>query len=343
MSVITVCGEISEKNLGITDIHEHILSDFSKNYEPPEETMDHSEAEQKVTLNNLGKVTLNPAAIKDNLILSDEQMAILELEEFRKAGGRTVVDPTTVDMGRDPLALRRIATAVNINIITSTGYYLHNYNPGKLKKMTSEVIEEEMSREIQEGIGDTGVRAGIIGEVGTSCRIFPTEKKVLVASARVNKKLGVPVMVHVDPQKRLAMEALDILSKHGANLKKVSICHMDSNFFEDEYYKAVLRRGAYIEFDTFGEHFCLHPNYGPSDLDRVKALIRLIEKGHVHSLMLGCDICLKCRLRRYGGWGYDHLLNNVVPAMKRLGVSETEINIMLIENPKKYLTLAPSL
>ncbi|KKK65964.1 hypothetical protein LCGC14_2968830, partial [marine sediment metagenome] len=77
------------------------------------------------------------------------------------------------------------------------------------------------------------------------------------------KNLGVPVIVHTDSKSRLALEALHLLSEAGADLSKVSICHLDSGFFEDQYYEDILKTGARIELDTFGENFCLHPNYGP--------------------------------------------------------------------------------
>jgi phosphotriesterase-related protein len=133
------------------------------------------------------------------------------------------------------------------------------------------------------------------------------------------------------------MEILDLLSGEGADLSKVSMCHMDSDFVDSPYHEGILKTGAKIEFDTFGENFCLHPNYGPSDLDRIKSLCTLLGKGYVRQLMLGCDICLKCRLHAYGGWGYDHLLRNVIPAMKRLGISDHEIEIMFIQNPREFL------
>jgi phosphotriesterase-related protein len=181
------------------------------------------------------------------------------------------------------------------------------------------------------------VRAGIIGELGSSERIYPEEEAALQAAARVNRSLGVPLMVHTDPRSRLAPAALAMLEGAGADLGKVSICHLDSAFFEPQYYEAILDTGAYLEFDTFGENFCLHPNYGPSDLDRIKALCRLLERGWLRQILLGCDVCLKCRLHRYGSWGYDHLLTNVVPAMRRLGIGAAEIDTMLGENPGKYL------
>ena len=194
-----------------------------------------------------------------------------------------------------------------------------------------------MRREIEEGIGDTGVRAGIVGELGTSASIHPDEKKALIAAAHLHRSFGVPLMVHTDPHSRMAPSALSILEKAGADLGKVSVCHLDSAFFEPAYYDEILATGAYIGFDTFGENFCLHPNYGPSDLDRIKALCRLVDRGFAGQILLGCDVCLNSRLHRYGGWGYDHLLTNVVPAMRRLGLGTAELAAMLEESPSVYL------
>jgi phosphotriesterase-related protein len=173
--------------------------------------------------------------------------------------------------------------------------------------------------------------------LGTSSKIHPDEQKVLIAAARLNRSLGVPLMVHTDPQSRMAPAALSILERAGADLGKVSICHLDSAFFEPDYYEEILATGTYIEFDTFGENFCLHPNYGPSDLDRVKALCRLLERGYARQILLGCEVCMKSRLHRYGGWGYDHLLTNVVPAMRRLGIGTAQLDTMLRDNPSEYL------
>jgi phosphotriesterase-related protein len=336
LKVRTVTGDVAPGDLGITDIHEHILCDFSRNFEPDPARPELRQAE--VGLQTLGILTHNPLAIPDNLVLFDEALAIEELAACRRAGVGTVVDPTTEELGRDPLALRRISEATGRHIVACTGQYVHAFLSEELRRRTPEQLEEAMTREISDGIGDTGVKAGFIGELGSSERIYPEEETALRAAARVNRSLGVPLMVHTDPQSRLAPDALAILEGAGADLGKVSVCHLDSAFFEPRYYEAILTTGAYLEFDTFGENFCLHPNYGPSDLDRIKALCRLLERGCLRQLLLGCDVCLKCRLHRYGSWGYDHLLTNVVPAMRRLGIGAAEIDAMLRENPQKYLT-----
>jgi len=333
MAVITVGGEIPPEQLGITDIHEHMLCDLTKNYE----SIAGVEAEAKVELATLGIVTNNPSAIKDNLILDDVDLAIAELLEFGKAGGRTVVDLTTAEFGRNPGALRRIAEATGINIITCTGRYVEAYQSSEVKRMSVEALQDEMLREIRVGIGESGVRAGVIGEIGTSERLYPEEAKVLVAAARVNASEGAPIAVHTNPKSRLAMDILDLLSSNGADLSKVALCHLDSDFVEVSYFEDIFNTGANIEFDTFGENFCLHPNYGPSDLDRVKSLCSLLERGYLGQIMLGCDVCLKCRLHAYGGWGYDHILSNVLPAMKRYGISGEEIETLLVGNPRDFL------
>jgi phosphotriesterase-related protein len=247
------------------------------------------------------------------------------------------VEVSTRELSRDPLGLRLISEATDLHIVACTGHYIHAFLPPIQAERSVEEIADNMSREVLAGIDDTGVRAGIIGELGTSERIYPEEERALQAAARVNRNLGAPLMVHTDPQNRMALEALDILRSAGADLTKVSICHMDSAFMEDAYLEDILATGAYIELDTFGENFCLHPNYGPSDLDRVKLLSRLIDRGYVSQIMLASDVCLKCRLHAYGGWGYDHLLTNAVPAMKRYGITDADLDTMFVNNPKKYL------
>jgi phosphotriesterase-related protein len=340
MSVMSVTGEISAKDIGTTSIHEHILCNFIKNHEPLPGREGKALTGQQVSVENLGVITQNPLAIKDNLVLSDENAAKSELAFFKKAGGRTIVDLTTVELGRDPVALKNIARSLDINIVTCTGHYIHSFKDSRVRHLSIEEIVDHMMKEITSGIDNTGIRAGIMGELGTSEKIYPDEEKVLLAAANVNRTTGVPIMVHTDPQNRIATEAVRILLNKEVNPQKISICHMDSNFFEETYYREVLSKGVYIEFDTFGEHFCLHPNYGPSDLDRIKTLRKLINEGFVDHIMLGNDVCLKCRLRRYGGWGYDHLLTNVVPAMKRWGITDKQINTMLVENPRRYLDVS---
>ena len=338
MSVNTVNGEIDANELGVTDVHEHIFGNFLKDFRKPQEATKQYLAEQKVSMENLGILNINQFAIKDNLVLNDEKLAESELLEFKKAGGRTVVDATPAYVGRDPIALKRVSNALGINIIASTGFYRKRYHPHKVQRMSVEEISDWMTKEIEVGISDTGIRAGMIGELGTSEVIHPDEEKVLIATARVNKKLGVPVMVHLEPWKSLAMDVLKILSKNGANLEKVYLCHLDDSFYNYEYYESIIKTGAYIGFDTFGEFAILDPTFRcPSDDERIETLLKLLDDGYGEKILVGSDICRKRQLHKYGGWGYDHFLSNVLPVLRKKGITKELEKMLTIENPKNYL------
>ena len=348
MSIMTVNGRIDKDDLGVTDMHEHVFFNGLADYENSREGCKGYSPEDKVSIENLSIIGVNPIAIKDNMIILDERLAENELMEFKRAGGKTIVDLTTFDIGRNPIALRRISNALNLNIITTTGYYREKFHPPKVKKMTVEELSEEMIREIEIGIDDTDIKAGIIGELGTSETILPNEKKVLIAAAKVNKKLGTPIAIHIDPitnliepSKRVALEVLEILSKNGANLGKVYFCHMDCDFYEFEYYKKIIKTGAYIGFDAFGE-VCISTGtvYGaPSDGYRVKTLLKLIDKGYIEKILIGNDTWSKAQLHKYGGFGYDHFLSNIVPFIKKRGSTNEQLNILLVENPKRFLNV----
>jgi phosphotriesterase-related protein len=138
MKVRSVTGDVPPADLGITDIHEHILCDFSRNFEPDAAHPELRDA--RVTLQTLGLLTHNPLAIADNLVLSDEALAVEELAAYRRAGIGTVVDLTTEELRRDPLALRRISEATGIHIVTCTGQYIHSFLPGELRRRSLEQI-----------------------------------------------------------------------------------------------------------------------------------------------------------------------------------------------------------
>ncbi len=333
--VHTVLGPVPAAELGWTDIHEHILCNLSPNAQPDPGSPQLLTA--PVTVQCAGILSHNPLSMADNLVLSDEALAAEELAFCGKAGITAIVDPTTRQFGREPAALRRISNVAGIHLIASTGRYVQSFLPETERGRSVEDLEEEMLREVTEGMDGSGVRAGIIGELGTSEIIHPDEERTLVAAGRVNRRTGAPLMVHTDPHSRVAPRALALLERAGADLRRVSICHIDSSFLEKEYLEAILATGAFVELDTFGENFCLHPGYGPSDLDRIKMLLGLLDRGFVRQVMLGCDLCMKSRLHAFGGWGYDHLPTNVLPAMRRLGIGAADLEAMLRDNPARFL------
>ena len=207
--------------------------------------------------------------------------------------------------------------------------------------MTETEIAEEMLREINEGVD--GVKAGVIGEIGISEVFDEAERRVLRAAAIAQKKSGVGILLHINPWTVNGLEAVSILLEQDVAPDRIAVSHIDVENRE-EYVLALLEQGVFVEFDNFGKEYYVEADarregYGcfVSDLQRVSFLQLLIQKGYLKQILLSCDVCLKTLLRTYGGWGYDHLLRNVLPMMREAGISENEINTMLKENPADFL------
>ena len=339
--VESVTKTLTENELGTVTTHEHVLLDLTAFYQAlPVEGIE-DPATQKVEMWNLGILSRDCYALKDNLLLDDEQVAIDELNFFKNAGGTTVVDASLDGIGRDPEALVRISKATGLNIIMGTGFYVGETHPKALDDMTDEEIGELMVKELNEGVN--GVKAGYIGEIGISEIFDDKERRVLRAAAHAQKKTGVAINVHINPWTINGLEAVDILLDKGVAPEKICVSHIDVENRE-EYIYALLKKGVYVEFDNFGKEYYIkrevrNSGYGlfVHDIDRVKLLKKMIDDGYLSQILLSCDVCLKNLLHKYGGWGYDHLLTNVVPMMEDEGITNEQIETMLKINPKNWL------
>src|SRR5258705_13020627 len=177
--VQTVLGAVAPSAIGITLPHEHLLIDFKVMFAEPATASDKGRAWEPVSLGNLGWVRQNFNANLDNLRLLDEQVAQDEILLFKHAGGRTVVDPTPKTIGRDPLALARIARATGLNVIMGAGYYVNASHPPDMDRRTVDDLAREMIADITSGVGDTVVHSGLIGGVGTTQPRTDSEQRVL--------------------------------------------------------------------------------------------------------------------------------------------------------------------
>lgn len=339
--VESVTKTLNENDLGVVTTHEHVLLDLTAFYQALPVAGIDDPATQKVEMWNLGILSRDCYALKDNLLLDNEQVAIEELNFFKNAGGNTVVDASLDGIGRDPEALVRISKETGLNIIMGTGFYVGETHPKALDSMTDEEIGELMVKELTVGVN--GVKAGYIGEIGISEIFDDKERRVLRAAAHAQKKTGVAINVHINPWTTNGLEAVDILLSKGVDPKKICISHIDVENRE-EYIYALLQKGVYVEFDNFGKEYYIkrevrNSGYGlfVHDTDRVKLLKKMIDDGYLAQILLSCDVCLKNLLHKYGGWGYDHLLSNVVPMMEDEGITNEQINTMLVENPKAWL------
>jgi phosphotriesterase-related protein len=344
MGVITVAGVIEAKKLGVTAAHEHIFCDYSKDYvEPPERIKkifreQDIDLEHGVTLNNYGWLMREPLWSIDNQILSDFQDAKEELLILRKAGVRSVLDPTNIGVGRNPAALRRLSSELNMHFVTCTGYYRNKFHPPEVENLSIEEIEALMYQELMVGIGGTDIRAGVMGELGTTGeQIYPRERKVLVAAGRVNARTNAPIMIHTEGRREVVLEALAILKENGANLEKVHICHVNGA----SYWEDILKTGASIGMDCFGSNFNVDSELVilETDLKRIRDLKRVVDAGYARKVIVGNDVCMKMRLHKYGGWGYDHFITNLKPYMLKEGITEEQWHDLLVESPRCFLDL----
>lgn len=344
MAIQTVTKTISREDLGIITPHEHIFIEltpfFDENQVLPD-GIDPKTAE--VTMDKLGILNRHPYALRENLIMMDFETQKKEILRFKKAGGTTIVDATMPGIGRNPQWLKRISEETGINVVMGTGFYVYSSHPEQLKAMTEEEIARLMVQEITQGVDGTGIKAGIIGEIGISEIFNDDERRVLRASAIAHKETGVAVLVHINPWTTNGIEAAQILLDSGVKPEKIAISHID---VQDDmtYIKQLLDMGVYVEFDNFGKEYYVNrevrnAGYGlfVHDTDRVACVKALIDAGYKKQLLLSCDVCLKTCLRTYGGWGYDHVLTNIVPMLEDEGVSHEDIMLMLSENPARFL------
>jgi phosphotriesterase-related protein len=337
--VVTVMGPIAPSAMGVTLPHEHLISDVS-NYPPePDSAVARALSRRPVDITLLGALKRNPHAVRDNLRLDDVELAIREASCFKRAGGNTIVEVTPIGVGRDARALRAISAATGLNVVMGTAYYDKVLQPPVVAQMSQGDIADVFVGELAEGVDGTGIRAGIIGELGLSSPIHPEEEKVLRAAACAQKETGAAISVHLFFG-REGKDALRILREEAADLERVIMCHVD-NRLELDYHKALADSGATLEFDGFGIEWYTDQwdVYPPRDTERIATLARLLDAGYVSQLLLSQDIFTKMQLRQYGGWGYDHILTNVVPMFKRAGISETQVQVMMVHNPARLLAI----
>jgi phosphotriesterase-related protein len=144
------------------------------------------------------------------------------------------------------------------------------------------------------------------------------------------------------------LKALDIVKRHGARLDRVSINHIDVDIDLD-YCTQLLETGAFIEFDDFGKEYFIDRRFRgfaggvfARDFERVQAVKALIDAGYLRQILISNDVCLKTLLHKYGGWGYDHILTNVVPMMLDEGITQEQIDVLVRDNPRRFLSMEGS-
>ena len=148
--------------------------------------------------------------------------------EFRKNGGSTVVEVTSIGIGRDPLALRRVSNATGLNVVMGAGWYQKLCHPANMDQRTVEDMTEEIIRDITVGVGETGIRSGLIGEVGLDGDpLTENEFKSIRASARASRATGAAISLHYGGMGREKLEVMSVLGEEGADMSRIIFGHSD--------------------------------------------------------------------------------------------------------------------
>lgn len=334
--VMTVTGTIPTSELGVTLMHEHILNDCRCWWHAPKTADRQYLADSFVCIEILSELRQDPFVNKHNITLDDEPLAILELKDFAAHGGRTVVEPTCQGIGRDPRALKRIAEASGLNIIMGAGYYLGSSHPAKVAGMSIDQIADEIVQEATVGVDGTDIKIGLIGEIGVSADFTAEEEKSLRAAARAQMRTGLPLMIHLPGWFRLGHKVLDIAEEEGAELRHTVLCHMNPSHDDLGYQQELASRGAFLEYDMIGMDFFYADQQVqcPSDEEVARAIVRLVAEGFIDRILLSHDVFLKMMLTRYGGNGYAYILKHFLPRLKRHGLSDRELEILMCDNPR---------
>lgn len=302
MYIQTVLGKLEPQELGVCACHEHLYVDLSR-------------------------VKKN-----EDTCLQDIELVTEDLESFAALGGKAIVEVTNEGMGRDAEQLAEISRKTGLQIIASTGCYKDPFIPDDKKKWSRDQFAEWMITEIKDGIGETGIKPGVIGEIGSSLNEFkPIETELFHGAIEAAKTTKLPLSTHTTLG-TCALEQINLFQKEGLFLEKVIIGHQDLNT-NDEIVLEVLNSGAFAAMDTIGKE-----NYR-ADEDRIRSLLSFIEKGFEDQLLLSSDLTRKSHLKSLGGQGYDIVLRSFIPALKSHGVSGSIINKLLVANPQKAFSI----
>ena len=343
-AIMSVDGPVPADEVGIALTHEHLLSNSSCWLSLLEDDDAEGFAELPVTTENWRAMRSRSCENRDNLSLDDADLAASELGEFLAAGGRTVVDVTSVGMSRDPLGLRAISRATGTQIVMGAGVYCEVSHPDWVAETSTADLTRMIEREVTEGVD--GVRAGIIGEIGVNGQdrhgryvgeITPEEDRSLRAACRASRSTGAALLVHLPNRASALAPVMALIEEEEVSADRVVLGHM-SSVPDFEKHLEALERGYWIAYDDFGMEL-ENPWFADvGDARRIDWVLDVFERGHGGRLLISHDVWCKVMLTRFGGNGYAHILKTIVPQLRSRGFEDRDVQTLLVDNPAEILT-----
>jgi len=340
----TVLGPIMPDDLGITMTHEHLLMDIPVYETHPEEASKSRFKTGSWNFEMISKGNELWSVNRNNLTLNDENEIIEQVLDYKYSGGNSLVDCTNYDLAQDPNGLTRISRATGLNIIMGCGHYVPAAHPNDIESKTKDDLTKRMVRDIVDGIGDTNIRPGIIGEIGNIWPITEIQQRLLESAADAHKETGLPILIHPGSDDRSPLKIIDILVNCDVAPEAIIMGHLDFaiQYKSRETLDELAQTGCFMEYDIFGfeeSGLFVRGNYGElsNDHKRIDTIIFLLDKGYGNQLVVGQDVCLKRHQSKYGGKGYSHILKTIVPKMLNIGVSKSDVDNILVNNPANAL------
>lgn len=344
MFVSTVSGPTAPRSLGVTLPHEHLIASFAT----PEESDDGwrrlgrarptaaAEAafyEAAVGIEMLGALNLG-AANRDNLRLDHELLAIAEAGEFGRLGGGAIVDQTSIGLGRNPGALRRIAEATGLAVVMGAGWHHPAWSP-ELAERTPESLVAQIVSEIERGVD--GIRAGLIGRIGALDPACAADRGLLIAVAAAARQTGAPVSITRGATVADTLDVLDVLEAEGVEPSAVAVGDGAGLLARPDELDAVLARGVFVQFDQLGDIPTILTEV--SDHDIALGILGLAARGLAGQLLLSQGVRRKIDLNAFGGNGYGFLLEQYLPYLRMLGADDGLLSALTEDNPQRWLSI----
>ncbi len=318
IGIQSVLGKVELNDLGRTLMHEHLLVGYAG-----------WEAD-----------TVRPGPSRSEMV----KVCVDRVEELKSGGIDSMVDPCPNDLGRDVELAAEVAQKTGFQIICATGLYKEAEGGTAYWKFRSnfgpqaEAMAEIFVRELTVGIGETGVRAGIIKVATGHGAITDYERTVLEAAAKASVETGAPITTHTDEGK-LGDEQQAILTSHGVPANRIIIGH-SCGTVDHDYHMKIARGGSYLGFDRFGLDMI------QSDDLRVAALAKVVEAGACAQVVVSHDTvwCWRGQPIPDPGaialvapnWHPLHFTRNIAPRLREAGVTDQQIEMMMVENPRRF-------
>ncbi|GAB0088381.1 Phosphotriesterase-related protein [Sergentomyia squamirostris] len=345
--VQTVRGVVPSISLGYTLTHEHLAMDFNHFYKEPPQQLSSFFQQPRITLDNVGYVRQYPYSSRYNISFGDEDSRLAvekDVELFKRFGGGAIVENSSHSLSRNLGFMYDISVATGVKIVAGTGHYLACMQDAATLAMTVEQLTDMYSKEIISGVdvnSNLNIKCGFIGEVGSGWPLHDFEKKAIKATGEIQEVIGCGVSFHPGPNEEAPFEIIRLYLEAGGKASKCIMSHLDRTILCDDKLLEFAALGTYMQFDHFGtecSYFQINPELDmPSDGQRIVRVLKMVAEGREGQMLMSHDIHVKHQLVAYGGFGYSHILNNILPRLNVRGLSLEQIDQITIENPKNWL------